>query len=266
MSKTTRGKKICGYLKGIRRKIAEENDIKLDIPECTYEGECRGTCPRCEWEVQYLEKTLFERMKLGKIATISGLALGLSACGGNPGPIIETTGDVPNTDTDNIEQADTLPLPPPDPDMVLPVVGELVIEDFIERTDTISDTTKHLASDAKLENNNKVEGEEEWMGLVVETPPEFPGGEDALYEFLAKNIKYPQAAKDSNIQGRVFVQFVVEKDGTITNPKVIREIGGGCGKEALRVVKMMPKWKPGDQRGVKIRTQFNLPITFSLDD
>ncbi|MBP5758869.1 MAG: energy transducer TonB, partial [Bacteroidales bacterium] len=66
MSKTSRGKKICGYLKGIRRKIAEENDIKLDIPECTYEGECRGTCPRCEWEVQYLEKTLFERMKLGK--------------------------------------------------------------------------------------------------------------------------------------------------------------------------------------------------------
>ena len=100
-------------MKGIRRKIAEENEIKLDIPECTYEGECRGTCPRCEWEVQYLEKTLFERMKLGKIATISGLALGLSACGGNPGPIIETTGDVPNTDTDNIEQADTLPLPPP---------------------------------------------------------------------------------------------------------------------------------------------------------
>ena len=260
MSKTTRGKKICGYLKGIRRKIAEENDIKLDIPECTYEGECRGTCPRCEWEVQYLEKTLFERMKLGKIATISGLALGLSACGGNPGPIIETTGDVPNTDTDNIEQADTLPLPPPpDPDMVLPVVGELVIEDFIERTDSLSDKPKQLASDAKLED-------EDLIFVPVDRMPEFPGGEDALYEFLAKNIKYPQTAQDSNIQGTVYVQFTVDKDGSIINPKVVRDIGGGCGEEALRVVKMMPKWKPGDQRGVKIRTQFNLPITFSLDD
>ena len=149
MTKTSRGKKICGYLKGIRRKIAEENDIKLDIPECTYEGECRGTCPRCEWEVQYLEKTLFERMKLGKIATISGLALGLSACGGNPGPIIETTGDVPNTDTDYIEQADTMPLPPP-PDLDFFIVGGPIELDSIETTDTISNTTKQLASDAKL--------------------------------------------------------------------------------------------------------------------
>ena len=254
-------------MKGIRRKIAEENDIKLDIPECTYEGECRGTCPRCEWEVQYLEKTLFERMKLGKIATISGLALGLSACGGNSGfPPFQTVGEVTNTDTDYIEQADTLPLPPPPPDNLLEVLGEDVEVGFIERTDSLSDKPKQCASDAKLENNNKVEGEEEWMGLVVETPPEFPGGEDALYEFLAKNIKYPQYAKDNKIQGRVFVQFVVEKDGTITNPKVIRDIGGGCGEEALRVVKMMPKWEPGEQSGVKIRTQFNLPITFSLDD
>jgi TonB family protein len=258
MSKTTRGKKICGYLKGIRRKIAEENDIKLDIPECTYEGECRGTCPRCEWEVQYLEKTLFERMKLGKIATISGLALGLSACGGNPGPIIETTGDVPNTDTENIEQTDTLPLPPP-PDLDFFIVGEPIELDSIETTDTISNTTKQLASDAKLEDEDLIFG-------MMERMPEFPGGEEAMYEFLAKNLKYPQAAKDSNIQGKVYVQFTVDKDGTIINPKVARDIGGGCGEEALRVVKMMPKWKPGDQRGVKNRTQFHLPITFELED
>ncbi|MBP5241642.1 MAG: energy transducer TonB, partial [Bacteroidales bacterium] len=209
MTKTSRGKKICGYLKGIRRKIAEENDIKLDIPECTYEGECRGTCPRCEWEVQYLEKTLFERMKLGKIATISGLALGLSACGGNPGPIIETTGDVPNTDTDNIEQADTLPLPPPpDPDMVLPVVGEEILEGVIIEN---PDSTQNYASDAKMEDEDIVLG-------MMEKMPEFPGGEEAMYEFLAKNLKYPQAAQDSNIQGKVYVQFTVDKDGTIINP------------------------------------------------
>ena len=249
MSKTTRGKKICGYLKGIRRKIAEENDIKLDIPECTYEGECRGTCPRCEWEVQYLEKTLFERMKLGKIATISGLALGLSACGGNPGPIIETTGDVPNTDTDYIEQADTLPLPPPDPDMVLPVVGEEILEG-------------EYASDAKLEDEDEV-----FISVGgIEDTPIFPGGDKAMYEFLAKNLKYPQAAKDSNIQGTVYVQFVVEKDGSIVESKVLRDIGGGCGKEALRVVKLMPKWIPRKQGGKQVRSEFTLPIVFQYED
>ena len=249
MSKTSRGKKICGYLKGIRRKIAEENDIKLDIPECTYEGECRGTCPRCEWEVQYLEKTLFERMKLGKIATISGLALGLSACGGNPGPIIETTGDVPNTDTENIEQADTLPLPPPDPDMVLPVVGEEILEG-------------EYASDAKLEDEDEV-----FISVGgIEDTPIFPGGDKAMYEFLAKNLKYPQAAKDSNIQGTVYVQFVVEKDGSIVESKVLRDIGGGCGKEALRVVKLMPKWIPRKQGGKQVRSEFTLPIVFQYED
>ena len=236
-------------MKGIRRKIAEENDIKLDIPECTYEGECRGTCPRCEWEVQYLEKTLFERMKLGKIATISGLALGLSACGGNPGPIIETTGDVPNTDTENIEQADTLPLPPPDPDMVLPVVGEEILEG-------------EYASDAKLEDEDEV-----FISVGgIEDTPIFPGGDKAMYEFLAKNLKYPQAAKDSNIQGTVYVQFVVEKDGSIVESKVLRDIGGGCGKEALRVVKLMPKWIPRKQGGKQVRSEFTLPIVFQYED
>ena len=236
-------------MKGIRRKIAEENDIKLDIPEGTYEGECRGTCPRCEWEVQYLEKTLFERMKLGKIATISGLALGLSACGGNPGPIIETTGDVPNTDTENIEQADTLPLPPPDPDMVLPVVGEEILEG-------------EYASDAKLEDEDEV-----FISVGgIEDTPIFPGGDKAMYEFLAKNLKYPQAAKDSNIQGTVYVQFVVEKDGSIVESKVLRDIGGGCGKEALRVVKLMPKWIPGEQSGKVVSMGFTLPFRFTLED
>ena len=245
MSKTTRGKKICGYLKGIRRKIAEENDIKLDIPECTYEGECRGTCPRCEWEVQYLEKTLFERMKLGKIATISGLALGLTSCGYLGFPPFQTSGMVENTDTENIEQADTLPLPPPPP----PPPEEYYMDERNIDTTVIEedDEGKELA------------------GVVVVTQPQFPGGEDALYEFLANNLKYPQAAKDSNIQGKVYVTFVVEKDGTLTNPRVVRDIGGGCGEEALRVVKMMPKWKPGEQFGEIVRVQYTLPILFELN-
>ncbi len=212
--------------------------------------------------MQYLEKTLFERMKLGKIATISGLALGLSACGGNSGfPPFQTVGEVTNTDTDNIEQADTLPLPPP-PDMDFVVVGEAIELDSIETTDTISNTTKQLASDAKLEDEDEV-----FISVGgIEDTPIFPGGDKAMYEFLAKNLKYPQAAKDSNIQGTVYVQFVVEKDGSIVESKVLRDIGGGCGKEALRVVKLMPKWMPRKQGGKRVRSEFTLPIVFQYKD
>lgn len=100
---------------------------------------------------------------------------------------------------------------------------------------------------------------------VVETDPRFPGGEAALYRFLAQNIKYPELARDNSITGQVIVTFVVERDGRIANPKVIKDIGGGCGAEAIRVVKMMPRWKPGRQRGKRVRVQYNLPLNFNLN-
>ena len=104
-----RGKRICSELKAIRRKIADENGIMMDIPECTYTGDCRGTCPRCEWEVQYLEKNLFERLRLGKIATISGIELGLSSCGGNADTqLIQTTGDSVPYDIENLQQDENI--------------------------------------------------------------------------------------------------------------------------------------------------------------
>ena len=105
---------------------------------------------------------------------------------------------------------------------------------------------------------------EEEVFVVVEEEPEFPGGMEALYRYLASNIKYPELAKKEKIQGTVYVSFVVEKDGSVTNIKVLREIGGGCSEEAVRVVRQMPKWKPGRQRGQRVRVQYNLPIKFSL--
>ncbi len=103
-----RAKRICSELKAIRRKIADENGIKMDIPECTYTGDCRGTCPRCEWEVQYLEKNIFERLRLGKIATISGIVLGLSSCGGNADTqLIQASGDSVSYDIENVKQGDS---------------------------------------------------------------------------------------------------------------------------------------------------------------
>lgn len=98
----------------------------------------------------------------------------------------------------------------------------------------------------------------------VVTDPEFPGGMEALYQYIANNIQYPQLARDNAITGKVYVTFFVEKDGRITNPKILRDIGGGCGDEAIRVVKSMPRWSPGKQRGKPVRVQFNLPVNFNL--
>lgn len=118
---------------------------------------------------------------------------------------------------------------------------------------------------AKPESTEPLNVIEEEVFVVVEEEPEFPGGMEALYRYLASNIKYPENAKKERIQGKVYVSFVIEKDGSVSNIKVLRDIGGGCGEEAVRVVKQMPKWKPGRQRGKRVRTQYNLPINFNLN-
>ena len=106
--------------------------------------------------------------------------------------------------------------------------------------------------------------EEEEVFMVIEEDPEFPGGTDSLIAFIQRNLHYPDEAKLNKIEGKVFITFIIEVDGSVSNIKVLRDIGGGCGAEAVRVVKLMPKWKPGRQRGKAVRTQFNLPIHFVL--
>lgn len=99
---------------------------------------------------------------------------------------------------------------------------------------------------------------------IVEEMPAYPGGERALLEYVAKNIKYPQIARETGIQGRVFVGFVVEPDGSVSNVKILRGIGGGCDEEAMRVIKSLPKWKPGKQRGKAVRVSYQIPVVFKL--
>ncbi len=100
---------------------------------------------------------------------------------------------------------------------------------------------------------------------VVEQMPEFPGGTAKMMKYLSENIEYPQMAREVGVQGTVFVTFVVEPDGSITNVRVLRGIGSGCDEEAIRVVKTMPKWTPGKQRNKPVRVQFNLPVRFILE-
>lgn len=107
---------------------------------------------------------------------------------------------------------------------------------------------------------------EEEIFVGVEQQPEYPGGEKAMYRFLSDKINYPAAATRANISGRVTVQFVVEKDGSIGTVKVLKGIGFGCDEEAMRVIKSMPKWSPGKQNGRAVRVYYTIPVMFQLSD
>ena len=122
-----------------------------------------------------------------------------------------------------------------------------------------------------------ISGEDDWVEIlevtepdengifqVVETQPEFPGGMAELMKYLQKNIRYPQICKERRVQGRVIVQFVVNADSTITDVNVVKPVNPYLDQEAVRVVKAMPKWKPGEQRGEPVRVRFTLPVTFRL--
>lgn len=98
----------------------------------------------------------------------------------------------------------------------------------------------------------------------VDEMPSFPGGQGAMMEFLSKNIKYPIVAEENGIQGRVLVKIVVKKDGTIDSPKVIKSVDPSLDKEAIRVVKTMPKWIPGKQKGEPVNVSFTVPVTFRI--
>lgn len=386
MKSSYRGKSICKQLKAVRQHIAEENHIPLEQRECTYDGPCRGTCPRCEAEVQYLERALASRLKLGKAATVAGLSLSLAACGnGQGGPLVEADSLPPDEVFEEMGPDDTLiPPPPPFPDSLMPelegivefgdpnypeefpapksssadpfydgyysdppvkaefpggqqelsrwidrhiripsqlqesgVVGEVVAALRIESDGHVSgyrilkglegcnNEARRLINtmpqwkpagipgkgpvasivtvtipfmalavatgdlqviDYGYEVGEAIEEGEESTYVVVDEEPQYPGGMDALYAFLKENIRYPQQARDNGITGKVYVTFVVEKDGSISNPRLLRDIGGGCGPEAIRVVRMMPRWIPGKIRGETVRVQFNLPVQFTLSD
>lgn len=100
--------------------------------------------------------------------------------------------------------------------------------------------------------------------IEVEESPKFPGGDAGRIRFLQENINYPKKARKKGIQGTVYVSFIIEKSGHVSEAWVVRGIGGGCDEEAIRVIKKMPRWKPGKQSGKPVRVQFNMPLKFTL--
>ncbi len=157
-----------------------------------------------------------------------------------------------------------LPPPPPLPEALGHAVKPVAP---VVTTDTLVDTNHRLNvfNDNGNDDDGKGEiGTENEIYTSVEELPSFPGGKTALDRYLSFNIRYPQKAKEKEIQGTVMILFVIEKDGSVSGVKVIRNVGGGCDEEAVRVVKMMPKWKPGKQRGNPVRVYCKLPLTFVL--
>lgn len=104
-----------------------------------------------------------------------------------------------------------------------------------------------------------------YEGFTVQKPPTFPGGERELLKFLAEHIKYPPLARENGIQGNVALTFVVDKEGRVNDVTVLRDIGGGCGKEAVRVMHAMPRWSPGEANGYPVKVRFTLPVRFRLE-
>ena len=179
------------------------------------------------------------------------------------------------TDTDfffeeeiDIQQTTQETPPPPPPPAVQEVEVLNVVEDDVE-TETIEINTED-DKDVEVVIAPPVEApveeeEEEVIFMVVETMPEFPGGQQALFKYLGENVKYPVIAQENGIQGRVICQFVVNKDGSIVDVVVVRSSGEpSLDKEALRVINSMPKWKPGKQRGKPVRVKYTVPVNFRL--
>jgi protein TonB len=169
--------------------------------------------------------------------------------------------EIPEELTQITRQEIEPPKPKPQTTDIEEVEDDEEVEDIIIN---VEDDMDAEVQDFVPVDDNVEEPVEAEIFTVVEESPSFPGGDEKLYEFLQKNMKYPQMARESGIQGIVYVTFVVEPDGSISNVRVLRDIGGGCGEESIRVVKAMPRWTPGKQRGKAVRVLFNLPVKFTL--
>lgn len=256
-----RGKQTCRILKEIRRQIAEVNDIEFITSECQYQGDCLGTCPKCEAEVRYLEQQLERKRIAGKAITVLGISAGLvamtpqaSCSGPKKADNITTCDSIAETGTtDTIYTEDsTFGMAPLDSSEVL--MGEVVsiTEGDIAEGDITEDAIEGDVSD-------------DTIYIAFDKMPEFPGGNSALMEFIAQNIKYPQtiAQGEAAVSGRVIVTFIIKKDGSISDPKVVRSVHPLLDKEALRIVGIMPKWKPGTHKGEPVDIKYTIPIRFN---
>ncbi len=176
-------------------------------------------------------------------------------------------GSVSDDFEDVIEIPPTVQPPPPPPKMQQPEIIEVPDEEELEQEIEVNldvEVTEETVIEEVVVDVEPEEEEVEQVFLIVEDQPEPSGGMGAFYEYLGKNIRYPEQARRMGVEGRVFVEFVVDKDGSLTNVRVVKGIGAGCDEEAVRVVNGAPNWKPGKQRGRPVKVKMTVPVFFKL--
>ena len=284
-----KGKQTCKILKEIRKQIAAENDIKLVVEECTYQGDCLGTCPKCEAEVRYLERELEKRQRMGKAAVFAGMSLGTlfaaTSCYNNA-PVPERLESEPYAPDTTEMSNDTIPTDTIPEDTIV-VEGDVLatVPDTLTKEEKKAPIKEEKKASCKMDEPLEIVGdveEDEWVEgfvlpeagevenpetdifTIVEQMPEFPGGQDSLDLYIKENMRYGEMIRkyQADAIGRIFVNFIVEPDGSISNVRVLRGIYEHYDEEAVRVVKSMPKWNPGMHHGKPVRVSYTIPIVF----
>ena len=205
------GKSVCNTLKQIRLDVARANGIDYVPAPCNHKGDCAGTCPACESEVEYLEKKIARRHSLGKAVLIAGIGLSsLTAMAGTS-----------SNDATAFSSG---------------------IENQVKR------------------NDNEVFGSAAHM-------PSFPGGDAALMRFFSEHVVYPEEAYKNHIEGKVIVQFFIEKTGKVGEVKVARGVDKDLDAEAVRVCKSLPDFSPGRNAvGEPVGVWYTMPVTFKIQE
>lgn len=257
------GKETCRILKELRHKIAEANDIALEISECRFKGDCTGTCPRCESEVRYLERQLAARRRAGNAVRLAGLAAGaiiMSGCG--------NVSDSKPTETLLGEVVDTI---------IAEEMCDTVVQTKENNVSNIENVSQRNASkdsvktDTSLADNNDPDfslinsidfGEIEDGHDPIYSPPTFPGGEIALERFINRHIIYPDILKDEAISGSVIVEVTIDVDGKVTEPVVISGLDPVLDRQALKIASLLPDFSPATLDHSRVKSIVKLAIDF----
>ena len=242
----TRGKEICGILKDIRRRIAEANGIEYVAAECRYEGDCNGTCPRCEAEAAALWRQLDMRRAAGRAVTLVGLSAGLlTASAQDSGGAGQGCGSC-HSGCQSAEVSSGNPA--------------------AENVDTIK--VIRSSDNAKLRLSGKKD-DRQLFGAINEVMPQFKGGVKAMTDYVKSSVDSIMAERnlkvDSLSAGRCIVSFTVMKDGSITDVKVVKKLNDAFDSVAVDVVKGMPRWNPGKRNGKCMDVRYTIPVIFGFE-
>ena len=254
-----RGKQTCKILKEIRKQIAEENDIELVISECTYQGDCLGTCPKCEAEVRYLERELEKRQRLGKAAVVAGLSVGLLSSsqvalaqqpdslnmnqnnyGTLPGDVVIVQGAIPLYPPESYPYHHALTQEEINQFMVPETKSLVVVGGDLRHPDVLEYENYGIAYQLYVNNDDNLKADSLLKNTTHLYAPQFEGGESALLEFISQNLG---KNADGRSYGDMEVAFTVEPNGHLSHIDIIKGVNEQLDAQVAALFKFM-EWEP----------------------